>query len=90
MLDDNEISLEQLYKMLHVSKRKAVWMLQNGVSPCRVRNTSTHKYAIRIEDVEIYMERSKREKRDEIPQGKFSSRPVSSAIELPELYLTVR
>ena len=56
MLDDNEISLEQLYKMLHVSKRKAVWMLQNGVIPCRVRNTSTHKYAIRIEDVEIYME----------------------------------
>ena len=90
MLDDNEISLEQLYKMLHVSKRKAVWMLQNGVIPCRVRNTSTHKYAIRIEDVEIYMERSKREKRDEIPQGRFSSRPVSSAIELPELYLTVR
>lgn len=36
------------------------------------------------------MERSKREKRDEIPQGRFSSRPVSSAIELPELYLTVR
>ena len=90
MLDDNEISLEQLYKMLHVSKRKAVWMLQNGVIPCRVRNSSTHKYAIRIEDVELYLERSDREKKDEIPQGRFSSRPVSSAIELPELYLTVR
>ena len=25
------IFLEQLYKMLHISKRKAAWMLQNGI-----------------------------------------------------------
>ena len=36
------ISLEQLYKMLHISKRKAAWMLQNGIIPCEIRNTPTH------------------------------------------------
>ena len=35
------ISLEQPYKMLHVSKRKAAWMLQNGIIPCEIRNTPT-------------------------------------------------
>ena len=41
MLGEGEISLEQLYKMLHVSKRKAAWMLQNGIIPCRIRPTAT-------------------------------------------------
>ena len=90
MTDDHEISLEQLYKILHVSKRKAAWMLQNGIIPCRMRNTSTHKYAIRMEDVELYLERSKRERQDEIPKGIFNSRPVASALASPELYFTVR
>ena len=90
MLDENEISLEQLYKLLHMSKRKAVWLLQNGIIPCRVRNHSTHKYAIRIEDVERYMERTKRERRDEIPTGIFNARPVKSKLTAPELCITVR
>ena len=63
------ISLEQLYKMLHISKRKAAWMLQNGIIPCEIRNTPTHKYSIRKEDVLAYMEKSAREKRSEIPVG---------------------
>ena len=49
------ISLEQLYKMLHISKRKAAWMLQNGIIPCEIRNTHTHKYSVRKEDVLAYM-----------------------------------
>ena len=35
MPGEGEISLEQLYKMLHISKRKASWMLNNGIIPCR-------------------------------------------------------
>ena len=61
------ISLEQLYKMLHISKRKAAWMLQNGIIPCEIRNTPTHKYFVRKEDVLAYMTKSEREKRKEIP-----------------------
>ena len=72
------ISLEQLYKMLHISKRKAAWMLQNGIIPCEIRNTPTHKYAIRKEDVFAYMEKSAREKRSEIPVGIFNAKKINN------------
>ena len=72
------ISLEQLYKMLHISKRKAAWMLQNGIIPCEVRNTPTHKYSIRKEDVLAYMAKSEREKRKEIPVGIFNAKKTNN------------
>ena len=72
------ISLEQLYKMLRISKRKAAWMLQNGIIPCEIRNTPTHKYAIRKEDVLAYMAKSDREKRKEIPVGIFNAKKTNN------------
>ncbi len=72
------ISLEQLYKMLHISKRKAAWMLQNGIIPCEIRNTPTHKYSIRKEDVLAYMEKSEGEKRKEIPVGIFNAKKTNN------------
>ena len=72
------ISLEQLYKMLHISKRKAAWMLQNGIIPCEIRNTPTHKYSIRKEDVLAYMAKSEREKRNEIPVGIFNAKKANN------------
>ena len=61
--------------MLHVSKRKAAWMLQNGIIPCRMRNTKTHRYAVRIEDVEAYLKKTSKERRKEIPVGEFNVKP---------------
>ena len=75
MLGEGEISLEQLYKMLHVSKRKAAWMLQNGIIPCRIRPTATHRYIIRLEDVEIYLQKQRKARREEIPVGIFNAKP---------------
>ena len=72
------ISLEQLYKMLHISKRKAAWMLQNGIIPCEIRNTPTHKYSVRKEDVLAYMTKSEREKRKEIPVGIFNAKKTNN------------
>ena len=72
------ISLEQLYKMLHISKRKAAWMLQNGIIPCEIRNSLTHKYSIRKEDVLAYMAKSEREKRKEIPVGIFNAKKTNN------------
>ena len=72
------ISLEQLYKMLHISKRKAAWMLQNGIIPCEIRGTATHKYTIRKEDVLAYMAKSDREKRKEIPVGIFNAKKANN------------
>ena len=72
------ISLEQLYKLLHISKRKAAWMLQNRIIPCEIRNTPTHKYSIRKEDVLAYMAKSEREKRKEIPVGIFNVKKTNN------------
>jgi len=72
------ISLGQLYKMLHISKRKAAWMLQNGIIPCKIRNTPTHKYSVRKEDVLAYMAKSEREKRKEIPVGIFNAKKTNN------------
>lgn len=90
MLDDNEISLEQMRIMLHISKRKAAWMLQTGVIPCRMRDTPTHKYAVRMEDVEAYLDRTYAERRDEIPVGLFNSNCHNRPHRNPETYITVR
>ena len=78
MTHEGEISLEQLYKMLHISKRKAAWMLQNGIIPCEIRNTPTHKYSVRKEDVLAYMAKSDREKRKEIPIGIFNAKKTNN------------
>jgi len=72
------ISLEQLYKILHISKRKAAWMLQNGIIPCEIRNTPTHKYSVRKEDVLAYIAKSDREKRKEIPVGIFNAKKTNN------------
>ena len=72
------ISLEQLYKMLHISKRKAAWMLQNGIIPCEIRNTPTHKYSIRKENVLTYIAKSEHEKRREIPVGIFNAKKANN------------
>ena len=78
MRPDGEISLEQLYKLLHISKRKAAWMLQNGIIPCQIRATATHKYVIRMEDVEAYLARSRIARTKEIPVGLFNAKPTKS------------
>ena len=53
-------------------------MLQNGIIPCEIRNTPTHKYTIRKEDVLAYMEKSEREKRKEIPVGIFNAKKTNN------------
>ena len=75
MLGEGEISLEQLYKMLHISKRKASWMLNNGIIPCRIRPTKTHRYVILLEDVEIYLQKQRKARREEIPVGISGAKP---------------
>ena len=75
MKKDGELSLEQLRQRLHISKRKAAWMLQNGVIPCRIVNTPTHlRYYVSEEDLRAYMKQSITESRKEFIRGQFSSR----------------
>ena len=75
MKKNGELSLEQLRQKLHISKRKAAWMLNNGVIPCRIVNTPTHlRYYVSEEDLRAYMKQSITESRKEFIRGQFSSR----------------
>ena len=75
MKKDGELSLEQLRQKLHISKRKAAWMLQNGVIPCRIVDTPTHlRYYVKEEDLRAYMKHSITESKKEFTRGQFSSR----------------
>ena len=79
MKKNGELSLEQLRQKLHISKRKAAWMLQNGVIPCRIVDTPTHlRYYVKEEDLERYLAKSPSERSREIPVGVFSSRKENS------------
>ncbi len=80
MLKEGEMSLEQLYKMLHISKRKAAWMLNNGIIPCQIRPTKTHRYIILREDVETYLQKKRAERRKEIPVGIFNAKPTKQKV----------
>ena len=79
MKKNGELSLEQLRQKLHISKRKAAWMLQNGVIPCRIVDTPTHlRYYVKEEDLQMYLAKSQSERSREIPVGVFSSRKENS------------
>lgn len=89
MKQENTISMEQLRKMLHISKRKASWMLRNGVIPCENRGCATHTFIIRMEDVEAYLAKPRQQRKKEIPVGRFNAKPIH--IELhPEYCLKLR
>mgnify|MGYP004519168099 FL=1 len=77
-MDPEIITKEQLYKLLHISKRKAKWMLDEGIIPCQNRGTKTHTYLIRMEDVRIYLARPNAERQRELPTGQFNAHPVRS------------
>ena len=49
------ISADQLYRICKISKRKAKWLLDNGIIPCQNNGKKTHRYRIRIEDVVEYL-----------------------------------
>ena len=68
------ISMDQLYRICRISKRKAVWLLENGVIPCEDSGRRTRRFRIRLEDVIDFLERLEAvELDDEIPVGAFSS-----------------
>lgn len=45
------VTAEEACKILHISKRKCAWMLQNGMIPCEDTGKKTRRYTIRLDDV---------------------------------------
>lgn len=52
------ISKDDMCRELHISKRKASYLLENGYIPCEIRDSHTWKFKIRTKDVAQYMQKS--------------------------------
>lgn len=68
------ITKEQIYRILHISKRKAKWLLDIGYIKCKNSEKKTRKYTIKtkdlikfLQDYEIHPEKYP------IPEGYFSN-----------------
>lgn len=49
--DNITITAEETCQILHISKRKCAWMLQNGMIPCLDSGKKTRRYTILLKDV---------------------------------------
>lgn len=77
------ITMEQFYQIAHISKRKASWLLTNGIVPCEDSGKQTRRFKICLDDVICFLQhRDAGEFETVIPGGTFSS---VSPKELPVL-----
>ncbi len=68
------VSMDQLYRICHISKRKAKWLLENGIIPCQDSGRQTRRFQIRLEDIITFLERRDAGLlQEDIPAGIFSS-----------------
>lgn len=52
----DEITKDQFYRICHISKKTASYLLDNGFVPCRNSGKKTRKYKIYLSDVIQYLE----------------------------------
>ena len=73
----NVLSLEKVRRILGISKRKAAWMLQNGIIKCENTGKKTRQYRVKLNDLFRYLD--KYEQGDQsvmTPVGKFNDKMV--------------
>lgn len=63
-----QLCLDQVRKILHISKRKASWLLNSGIIPCSNNGKKTHQYRVDINDLISYMERIESDDLIQTPQ----------------------
>ncbi len=77
------LSLEQFRAVAHISKRKAKWLLENGVISCEDSGKQTRRFQIRRSYVADFLRRRDTGKLDDvIPVGAFSNNTLHN-ISLP-------
>lgn len=54
------LSMEDVRRILHISKRKAAWMLQNVIIKCEISPKRTKQYKVRLEDLFAYLDKAER------------------------------
>lgn len=72
------LSLEAVRSILHISKRKAAWMLQNGIIECEISQKKTKQYNVRLEDLFAYLDKVEHgDSSIQIPIGIFNAKKSS-------------
>lgn len=54
-MNEQYISQDQMRKILHISKRKAKYILDNGIIPCINTGKKTRQYRIKLSDIESFI-----------------------------------
>lgn len=52
-----EITKDQFYRICHISKKTASFLLETGIVPCRNTGKKTRKYKIYLDDVICFLEK---------------------------------
>jgi len=69
------MSGEQLWKYLHISKRKMKYILENGYIPCTDTGKRTYRYHVKISDAEDFKRKLENDPAILVEtQGLFSSK----------------
>lgn len=69
------ITLDQFYRICHISKRKAKWLLENGIIPCQDSGKKTRRFKIQTIEVVLYLQQlAQNPNHLQYPAGLFSSR----------------
>ena len=72
------LSLEQVRCILHISKRKAAWLLQNGHIKCTIGEKKTRQYSVPRSELIKYIEKCSEGNAPSIPYGIFSTQKIPS------------
>ena len=68
------LSGEQVRSVLHISKRKCAWMLNNGFIKCENTGKKTRKYAVKLTDlIEFIVDSEKHPEKYVTPYAQFST-----------------
>lgn len=77
------VTENQLYKICHIAKRSAKYLLDNGIIPCENNGKKTRKYRIALNDIIVYLEKRDKTLNSMIPRGCVNSRvPRSPRVSL--------
>lgn len=69
------VTLDQFYRICHISKRKAKWLLENGIVPCQDSGKKTRRFKIQTMDIVLYLQQLVHNPNHlQYPAGLFSSR----------------
>ncbi len=80
------LTSEEVCKLLHISKRKCAWMLQNGIIPCIDSGKKTRRYTIYEKDVYVFIEDCKLNPEKYTFPVSFSSKPSKTQNTKHDIY----